>query len=75
MPAHKTKAALTEPILLLAVRNSPEGARTGRTNLKLDLHRALAVKTNGQVYLRIAEQRISTRGIQLSRRHLSTMRH
>ena len=51
MPAHKIKAAFTEPMLLLPTRTLPEGPDWAY-ELKLDGYRALAVKTNGQLQLR-----------------------
>jgi bifunctional non-homologous end joining protein LigD len=49
--APKTKATFTEPMLLLPVRDLPEGANWAY-ELKLDGYRALVVKTNGKVSLR-----------------------
>ena len=51
MPAQKTKATFTEPMLLLPARALPEGANWAY-ELKLDGYRAMAVKTDGEVHLR-----------------------
>jgi ATP-dependent DNA ligase len=49
--AQMTKAAFVEPMLLLPARKLPEGANWAY-ELKLDGYRALAVKTDGEVFLR-----------------------
>ena len=51
MPAQKIKAAFSEPMLLLPAGTLPEGAKW-TYELKLDGYRALAIKTDGKVYLR-----------------------
>ena len=49
--AQKIKATFTEPMLLLPARTLPEGTNWAYEP-KLDGYRALAVKTDGKVYLR-----------------------